>query len=229
VQKKADRAHALYIICGLVLCILLSGCAAKKRRYHHRHDHGPRQHEIPARLHAVKDAVPRHEPRSKYGNPASYKVMRKRYHVMKCHKGFRERGLASWYGKKFHGYRTSSGDIYDMYGMTAAHKNLPLPTYVKVVNLDNGKTAIVKVNDRGPFHRDRIIDLSYAAAHKLGILGNGTAKVEVIALEPDKYSQQHKQHKQHTARNKLLITKQAKHAKHSKNVKQIKHKKIYRR
>src|SRR5690606_1206077 len=95
----------------------------------------------------------------------------------------KERGKASWYGKKFHGYHTSNGEIYDMYGMTAAHKTLPLPTYAKVTNLKNGKSIIVRINDRGPFHDDRVIDLSYAAASKLGILENGTADVEVHAID----------------------------------------------
>jgi rare lipoprotein A len=100
--------------------------------------------------------------------------------------GYKEQGVASWYGTKFHGRRTSSGETYSMYGMTAAHKTLPLPTYVKVTNLKNGREVIVKVNDRGPFHDNRIIDLSYAAATKLGITGTGTGLVEVEALDPTK-------------------------------------------
>ena len=108
--------------------------------------------------------MPRQETRSKYGNPESYVVLGQRYYTLKTAQGFSERGVASWYGKKFHGRKTSSGEIYDMYKMTAAHKGLPLPTYVQVRNLDNGRTAVVKVNDRGPFHDNRIIDLSYAAA-----------------------------------------------------------------
>lgn len=102
---------------------------------------------------------------------------------MDSSKGYKERGTASWYGKKFHGYRTSNGEIYDMYSMSAAHKTLPLPTYAKVTNLKNGKSVIVKINDRGPFHEDRIIDLSYAAASKLGVLNKGTADVEVEAID----------------------------------------------
>jgi rare lipoprotein A len=103
---------------------------------------------------------------------------------MDSSRGYRERGIASWYGTKFHGRRTSSGETYDMYAMTAAHRELPIPSYVRVTNLRNGRSAVVRVNDRGPFHGNRIIDLSYAAATKLGILGNGTGLVEVQALDP---------------------------------------------
>lgn len=131
----------------------------------------------------IKDAVPKDEPRSKYGNPASYVVNGKTYYVMKSSKGFSEQGIASWYGEKFNGRRTSSGETYDMYGMTAAHKTLPLPTYVEIRNLQNGKIIVVKVNDRGPFHENRVIDLSYSAASKLGILGKGTGLVELRTID----------------------------------------------
>jgi peptidoglycan lytic transglycosylase len=132
----------------------------------------------------VPNAVPKDEPRSRYGNPKSYVVFDKRYYVMESNKGFVEKGLASWYGTKFHGRRTSSGETYDMYAMTAAHKNLPLPTYVQVTNLNNGKQIIVKVNDRGPFHENRIIDLSYTAAIKLDIVKKGTGLVEIRTIGP---------------------------------------------
>ena len=134
------------------------------------------------------DAVPRHEPRSKYGNPKSYVVFGKRYYTLPSSNGYVERGIASWYGKKFHGRRTSSGETYNMYEMTAAHKELPLPTYVQVTNLKNGRQVILRVNDRGPFHGNRIIDLSYSAASKLGIVREGTGLVEVRALDPSNYS-----------------------------------------
>ncbi|MCB1857334.1 MAG: septal ring lytic transglycosylase RlpA family protein [Gammaproteobacteria bacterium] len=133
---------------------------------------------------SISDAVPRAEPISRYGNPERYTVFGKDYRVMANSQGYSERGIASWYGTKFHGRRTSSGEPYDMYSMTAAHKTLPLPTYVRVRNLTNGRSAIVRVNDRGPFHGNRIIDLSYAAATKLGILGKGTGLVEVVAIDP---------------------------------------------
>lgn len=130
----------------------------------------------------IPDAVPKYEPRSKYGNPAHYEVFGKRYYTLSSSQGYVEKGIASWYGKKFHGRKTSSGEVYDMYAMTAAHKSLPLPTYVQVTNLNNGKKIIVKVNDRGPFHGNRLIDLSYTAATKLGIVAKGTGLVEVKAL-----------------------------------------------
>jgi rare lipoprotein A len=120
--------------------------------------------------------------KAKYGNPSSYVVFGKRYFVMQSGRGFVQRGTASWYGPDFHGKRTSSGETYNMHAMTAAHKTLPLPTMVRVKNLFNGKTVVVKVNDRGPFVNDRIIDLSQAAAKQLGIIGPGTAEVEISAL-----------------------------------------------
>jgi rare lipoprotein A len=132
----------------------------------------------------ISDAVPRVEPRSRYGNPPSYVVNGKRYYVMESSHGYVERGIASWYGTKFHGRRTSSGEPYDMYAMTAAHKTLPLPAYARVTNLRNGQSVVVKINDRGPFHENRVIDLSYAAAKKLGITGVGTGLVEVEVIKP---------------------------------------------
>ncbi len=119
---------------------------------------------------------------SKYGNPPFYEVYGKRYTVMNSSAGYRERGTASWYGKKFHGRSTSSGERYDMHKMTAAHKTLPLPTNVRVTNLDNRRSVILRVNDRGPFVKGRLIDLSYAAARELGIILHGTGRVEVVAL-----------------------------------------------
>lgn len=130
----------------------------------------------------IANAVPGEEPRSAYGNPDSYVVNGKRYYTLRTAEGFAERGIASWYGNPFHGRRTSSGEVYDMYRMTAAHKQLPLPTYVQIRNLDNGRTATVKVNDRGPFKDNRVIDLSYAAALKLGVVAKGTAFVEIRAV-----------------------------------------------
>jgi rare lipoprotein A len=131
------------------------------------------------------DALPRSEPRSRYGNPDSYVVYGTRYYTRASAEGYVERGIASWYGTKFHGRRTSSGEPYDMYAMTAAHKTLPLPSYVRVTNLKDGRSAVLRVNDRGPFHANRIIDLSYAAAKRLGIAARGTGLVEVRALDPE--------------------------------------------
>jgi rare lipoprotein A len=138
----------------------------------------------PRDISGISDAVPRAEPYSRYGNPESYVVFGKRYYTLPDGNGYKEQGIASWYGSKFHGRRTSSGEIYDLYKMTAAHKSLPLPTYARVTNLRNGRSIIVKINDRGPFHNNRIIDLSYVAAAKLGILEYGTGLVEVEAINP---------------------------------------------
>lgn len=129
-----------------------------------------------------KKVNPKTEPLSRYGNPDVYQVNGKKFEVMTNSTGYHAKGIASWYGTKFHKKRTSSGENYNLYGLTAAHRTLPLPTYVRVKNLSNGKVAIVKVNDRGPFHSDRIIDLSYGAAVKLGLLPKGTAPVEIEAL-----------------------------------------------
>jgi rare lipoprotein A len=127
--------------------------------------------------------MPHAEPRSRNGNPPFYDVFGKRYYVLSSSVGYVERGVASWYGPGFHKERTSTGEPYDMYGMTAAHKTLPLPVFVRVTNLQNGLSVVVRVNDRGPFVNNRIIDLSYTAASKLGMLRNGTAMVEVRSID----------------------------------------------
>ncbi len=132
----------------------------------------------------IPDAVPHHEPRSKQGNPAFYRVNGRTYHLLPSADNYTERGVASWYGTKFHGRATSSGETYDMYKMTAAHRSLPIPCYLQVTNLQNGQQVVVRVNDRGPFHANRIIDLSYAAAKKLGITGSGTGLVEIRSISP---------------------------------------------
>ena len=163
---------------------MAGGCASERQpasRYSQSQDSAPQR---VVDVSGVKDAVPQVQSRSRYGNPSSYVVRGKRYHTLANSLGYSERGIASWYGTKFHGHRTSSGDIYDMYAMSAAHKTLPLPTYARVTNLKNGKAVIVKINDRGPFHENRLIDLSYAAAARLGILGEGTGLVEVTAIDP---------------------------------------------
>lgn len=138
----------------------------------------------------VPDAEPRDEPRSRAGNRSTYEVWGKTYHVLPDADGYSKRGLASWYGEKFHGYATSNGEIYDMYKMSAAHRSLPLPTYARVTNERNGQSVIVRVNDRGPFHSDREIDLSYAAAARLGILEDGTGAVKVEAIDPAQWRAQ---------------------------------------
>lgn len=143
----------------------------------------------PANLEAIPDAVPRPEPRSSRGNPVSYEVFGKRYFIAATAAGYKERGVASWYGPDFHSRPTSSGEPYDMYAMTAAHKTLPIPAYARVTNLGNGRSVVVRINDRGPFVANRIIDLSYTAAHKLGMTQAGTAFVEVEVITPGSLSE----------------------------------------
>ena len=138
----------------------------------------------PPKPDSIPEVIPRIEPRARSGNPPFYDVFGKRYYVLSSSVGYRERGVASWYGPGFHNVRTSIGEPYDMYGMTAAHKTLPLPAYVRVTNLQNGRSVVVRVNDRGPFVGNRIIDLSYSAAVKLDMLRNGTAMVEVRTIDP---------------------------------------------
>jgi rare lipoprotein A len=132
----------------------------------------------------LADAIPRVEPRSRYGNPPFYVVAGHRYAVLPSSDGYVERGVASWYGTEFHGLKTSTGEPYDMFAMTAAHKTLPLPCYARVTNLSNGRSAVVRINDRGPFVATRIIDLSYSAARKLDMIRSGTAFVQVEVLTP---------------------------------------------
>ena len=138
----------------------------------------------PADVARIPNAVPRAEPRSLHGNPPFYDALGRRYFVLPSADGYDERGVASWYGPTFHGGNTSSGEPYNMYGMTAAHKTLPLPSFARVTNLANGRSVVVRINDRGPFVANRIIDLSYTAAAKLDMLREGTAWVEVRTLTP---------------------------------------------
>ncbi len=138
----------------------------------------------PPDLSMLHEPVPQVEPRSLYGNKSPYTVLGKTYRVLPTERGYDERGIASFYGNKFHGYKTSSLETYDMYAFTAASKTLPLPSYARVTNLQNGKSVVVRVNDRGPFHDNRLIDLSYVAAVKIGIWPSGTGLVEVRALDP---------------------------------------------
>jgi len=168
VNKLAARC----LICLGVL--LLAGCASREPV------DGPPRGSIPGSLPA--DPVPRNEARSRYGNGPVYEVNGRSYQVMRSAEGYQERGVASWYGEKFHGRLTSNRELYDMHALTAAHKTLPLPTYVQVTNLTNGKSVIVRVNDRGPFVSNRIIDLSYAAARRIDMIDTGTSLVEVRAL-----------------------------------------------
>ena len=170
---KIQRKH-----CFVLLMVLISACSTNYGRYQHKHDSTPSRLPSPSELH---DATPRAETPSRGGNK-HYQVRGKHYQVLESAENFSQTGIASWYGRKFHGHLTSNGEIYDMYAMSAAHKNLPLPTYLKVTNLVNNKSVIVRVNDRGPFHQSRIIDLSYSAAYKLDMLKTGTAKVKITAI-----------------------------------------------
>lgn len=185
IKYKRNAFWKLLLLVLMCAVITLSGCSTRVKK---KKD-GPPKH-IPPNLLRTPDAVPKIEPLSKRGNrfqngkTDTYVALRKRYRVMSTSRGYRARGHASWYGTQFHGRKTSSGEPYNMFAMTAAHPTLPLPTYVKVTNLENGKVVIVKVNDHGPFHGNRLIDLSYVAAAKLGVLGKGTARVEVESIDP---------------------------------------------
>jgi len=198
---------ALRPICVVVLGSALAACAGHKprpgtspapaprsaslppdtarpqsERYRQNDDNGPAA--PPIDVSKIPEPVPKAEPRSRYGNKETYSVLGQTYKLLPDASGYVERGIASWYGNKFHGYMTSSFEPYDMYAFTAAHKTLPLPSYARVTNLDNGKSVVVRINDRGPFHENRLIDLSYAAAVRIGVRPKGTGLVEVRAIDP---------------------------------------------
>jgi rare lipoprotein A len=177
---KVGRALAAPL--GLAVAVGLTACLSTSPSP--RYTVPPEAVTPPPIPNSVPDAVPRIEPRARNGNPPFYHVFGKRYYVLSSAVGYWERGVASWYGPGFHKVRTSTGEPYDMYGMTAAHKTLPLPAYVRVTNLQNGRSVVVRVNDRGPFVGNRIIDLSYTAAAKLDMLRNGTAMVDVRTIDP---------------------------------------------
>ena len=183
----SPTTHTASLTAAIAVFALVAGCAGPPQRPGPRPAPTPTPAPVPQPpkdLSTIPDAVPHIEPRSARGNPPFYDVLGRRYFVMASAAGYVERGVASWYGPGFHEERTSNGEAYDMYAMTAAHKTLPLPTYVQVTNLRNGRSVTLRVNDRGPFKEGRIIDLSYTAAAKLDILRDGTAFVEVRALTP---------------------------------------------
>ena len=184
----------------LTILLLLSGTACSFRG---PQDGAPRKEVNVA---SIPNATPRVEPITSAGNPSSYTVLGKTYTVMSSADGYVERGLASWYGTKFHGRKTSNGETYSMYQMTAAHTSLPIPTYVQVTNLKNGREVIVRVNDRGPFHPNRIIDLSYVAAKKLGIVGTGTGFVEVRAIDPHTWNKPKPAYKGHKTAKPIKVS-----------------------
>lgn len=137
----------------------------------------------------IPNATPKSEPITNAGNKSPYQVFGKTYRVLPSSKGYKATGIASWYGTKFHGRLTSNGEVYNMYGMTAAHKSLPIPSYARVTNIENGKSVVVRINDRGPFHGARLIDLSYVAAMKLGYADKGTAKVLIEVIDTEVHPQ----------------------------------------
>ena len=172
---------------SMLACMTLAGCSSKfvahesmlQSRYSMAQDRAP---DVALSEHQIALTTPRKEPLSKHGNKSPYTVNGKTYRVLSSATGYSEVGIASWYGAKFHGHTTSNGETFDMNKISGAHKTLPLPSWVRVTNLDNGRSIDVRVNDRGPFHSGRIIDLSYAAAVKLGYHDKGTARVRVEAL-----------------------------------------------
>lgn len=203
IWRGVSRRLSYYLLSALTL-ILISACSTTSDSSYNPGAKGPTGQSASHGRYAIAkdslpddirpldpkllvDAVPVPEQRTKAGNKTPYTVLGKTYHVMPEHKiaSYEAEGKASWYGKKFHGHKTSNGERYDMYKMTAAHRTLPIPSYVKVTNLDNGKTVVVRVNDRGPFHKSRIVDVSYAAAAKLDMIRSGTARVKVEAVEPE--------------------------------------------
>ncbi len=188
-RRRPSAGNAFALLLGALILAGAAGCSLTPPRTAAPPRTSPpppsRLPPPPPDLTAVPDAVPRVEPRARFGNPPVYEVMGQRYEVLPSASGYLERGVASWYGPDFHGVATSTREPYDMYAMTAAHKTLPLPCYVRVTNLANGRSVVVRVNDRGPFIGNRIIDLSYTAALKLGMVRDGTAFVEVRALDPE--------------------------------------------
>jgi rare lipoprotein A len=177
-----------WVLVAPVVAVMLLGCTASEprsgdayqaTRYAQVSDTAPLEHIDAA---AVKDAVPRADPILAVGNKSPYAVNGVSYEILQDYRNYREQGIASWYGRKFHGHETSNGEIFDVYAASAAHRTLPIPSYAKVTNLENGRSVVVRVNDRGPFHAERLIDLSYAAAVKLGYMEQGTAPVEVSVL-----------------------------------------------
>ena len=175
---------ALWVVLAGALTMLV-GCASAPPEKDHSGRYTIRQDRAPDGnfdASGLKDAQPRYEEPRRAGNKSPYTVWGKKYSVMDDNDGYVAEGMASWYGEKFHGHKTSNGEVFDMYQMTAAHKSLRIPSYARVTNLANGRSVIVRVNDRGPFHGDRMIDLSYAAAKRLGYQGQGVAQVEVAAI-----------------------------------------------
>ncbi|HYU69983.1 MAG TPA: septal ring lytic transglycosylase RlpA family protein [Burkholderiales bacterium] len=186
-MKRPDRSYAAACAARAFLLVAfvvtaLAGCNLEPRHIGDTRDDGPGG-PLPSNPDRIADARPRSEPLNPGAN-SPYTILGRKYVPYQSLTPYRARGIASWYGRKFHGKPTSSGERYDMYAMTAAHTILPIPSYARVTNLSNGRSVVVRVNDRGPFHSERIIDLSYAAAYKLGYVNAGSASVEVEAILP---------------------------------------------
>lgn len=167
--------------------LLLASCSsvptattATNSRYSMQQDRAPTTGSLD--LTSIPEVVPQAVTRTMAGNRSPYTVLGKTYYVLATEQGYSERGVASWYGEKFHGHKTSNGEVFDMYQASAAHKSLPIPSFLRVTNLDNNRSIVVRVNDRGPFHGERLVDLSYAAALKLGFVEQGTARVQLDAV-----------------------------------------------
>ena len=193
--RPSRLMRAATLMSALIAALILGGCSSSDNtsgggRYAMQHDSAP-DGDVTLDPNNIPDAVPVLEARSAGGNKSPYTVLGETYEVMPESKtnGYTATGKASWYGKKFQGYKTSNGEIFDMYKMSAAHRSLPLPSYVRVTNLANDRSGIVRVNDRGPFHSERIMDLSYAAAVKLDMLRTGTAQVRIEVIDPSTYTQ----------------------------------------
>ncbi len=187
-----NRAVIIGRTSALLAVVFLVGCGTSSvpenpnaGRYSIKQDRAPTR---PLNEQAIADVQPEPVHRTLAGNKSPYTVLGKSYHVLPTEAGYRATGVASWYGEKFHGHKTSNGEVFDMYQVSAAHKSLPIPSFARVTNLDNNRSIIVRVNDRGPFHGDRLIDLSYAAAVKLGYADRGTARVSVEGIVADRWS-----------------------------------------
>ena len=163
------------------LVIALAACSSSKKGGYYKDD-GPGAN-APSNLSSIPDASPRTEPLHRFAN-RPYEVFGKKYLPLASVQPFHQRGIASWYGKRFHGQKTASGESYDMYAMSAAHPTLPIPSYARITSLRTGQQVVVRINDRGPFHANRVIDLSYAAAYRLGLIGTGSGEVEIEAIVP---------------------------------------------
>lgn len=201
------------LVLVLFFCFLFSACSTVSKNKTYSTDGVP---DGNVDVSKIPDAVPRVEPKLSYCNPASYVAAGHRYYVLGNAYGYTKKGFASWYGRKFQHRRTSSDEIYDPWEMTAASTNLPIPSYVKVTNLENGRQVIVKVNDRGPFTSSRIIDLSYAAAEKLGYAGKGTARVQISVIDPGTFYQTTKKPAKIKDKRILLAKNQPHHSKTAK-------------